>query len=453
MIKLLKNIFTKDKVDVNSWGEERAVIDLLGEADKEWIKLRYRICIDYIRENSLILDAACGSGFGAELLSEKAQTVYGIDISKDAIDYANQRHKKDNIVFLKGDIKKTKFKNDFFDASISIETLEHLHDRDLYLQELKKLTKNDGRVIISTPQKKSDIPLTPFHIKEYEYTEFKQLLQRYFVIEKIIGLKREVKPIFEKVTDKNYEQFDIYLAICRNIKYIEEDYSNEYYSAVNNGFLINPVGKIYTKALSQSIVGTKVLSIGCGTGILEKKILELNPNLEITGTDINTTPFLDKLRCENGLNNFYIVNVTEQPRQPFDNESFDTVYTSHVLEHVPEPKKFLEESLRLTKQIAIHLVPINLYNPDHIHFFKFNNIDNEFRTQEADIDLKELLDKVISEQKEEFPKLSYEVEVICPRDGSVDYGNVEFVIKREDRPDGLMPCFLIKFYKYGSSTL
>jgi len=229
------------------------------------------------------------------------------------------------------------------------------------------------------------------------------------------------------------------------IKFTREDYNDEYFLNMEAGIDENPVSIIHGNDLRASIYGTKILSIGCGTGVMEHRIKIQMPHIQIIGTDFTQTEVQKELWNKYGFE----VLVADGAHQPFPDESFDTCFTSHVLEHVPEPQKVIEESIRLSRYIAIHLTPINLNMPDHIHFFKFSDIDNEYRTQDADIDLKILADNIVSELKSKLPKIEYELQISCPRDGSRDYGDMKFPIKRPDRPDGLFPCFLIKFYKYG----
>lgn len=229
------------------------------------------------------------------------------------------------------------------------------------------------------------------------------------------------------------------------VKFTKEDYDDEYFLNMEAGISENPVSIIHGNDLIATIYGNKILSIGCGTGVMEHRIRTQMSHIQIIGTDFAETEVQKELWNKYRLE----VLVADGAHQPFPDESFDTCFTSHVLEHVPEPQNVIEESIRLTRHIAIHLIPINLNMPDHIHFFKFGDIDNEYRTQDADIDLKILADNVVSELKSKLPKIEYELQISCPRDGSRDYGDMKFPIKRPDRPDGLFPCFLIKFYKYG----
>ena len=46
-----------------------------------------------------VLDAACGTGYGSAILAERAQKVFGIDISKEAILYAKSNYQMKNLKF------------------------------------------------------------------------------------------------------------------------------------------------------------------------------------------------------------------------------------------------------------------------------------------------------------------------------------------------------------------
>jgi len=438
------------KIDPAQWGTERATPDLLGEPDKEWVSLRYDLASQNIDDSNIVLDATCGSGFGSQILSLKAKMVYGIDISKEAINYATKRYGTTNICFSNMNVTKIKYPDNMFDASVGLETIEHIRKYDKYLTELQRVTKPNGKIIISTPRKFSDKPLTPFHVKEFTYGQFKAILKKFFIFEKIVGLKRTTVLEHAVVNDDSYHNYDIYLAVCRNRKYVKLNYSDSYFVDVHNGIKFNTVAQIHIKALAQAIEGTTALSIGCGTGTYEAGVLKIKPELELYGSDIWESPAVRKLRVDNGFKKVFIVKPNRKFKQPSPDDSFDTVYTSHVLEHVEFPEQLIEESVRLSRQIAFHLFPINLNNPDHIHFFKYGTIDNEYRTQEADIDVGEMAQNVIQHLERKYPHIGFEISVVCPRDVDIHmYDGIDFNVKRQDRPDGLMPCFLLKFFKYG----
>lgn len=444
-------------LNIKQWGTERATLELLGESDKKWVELRYQIASRYINDGFKVLDAATGSGFGAKELSKCGASVVGVDISKDAVVYARHKYGDENTSYYVGDVTSLKFCDNEFDAAVGIETIEHIPEYVQYLSELKRVVKENGKIIISTPQKKAEIPNTPFHVHEFYYDEFIKVLQSLFIVREVYGLKRQSKPCAEKVSYNNYSDYDIYLAVCENCKMqyeTSDTYNDDYYVSEENGYKMNYCGRLFAKALAENIRGKKVLSIGCATGIVEDEIKSLNDNLNITGTDITDTDTLRVLRSKNtGLDKFVLVDADTSFKQPFASEEFDTVYSAHVLEHIPFPKILIKESIRLTRDIAMHMTPVNLMAPGHINFFRWGNYDNPYRLQESNADLKAILDDVVEEMRVDYPNLEYEMKLVCSRqDTFYKYPEKLFQIKRGDRPDGLLESFLVVIYKYGKKT-
>ena len=64
--------------------------------------------------NKVVLDAACGSGYGSALLAEEAKEVYGIDISEEAIEYARSNYEK--VKYSAMSIATLDFPDNFFDV-------------------------------------------------------------------------------------------------------------------------------------------------------------------------------------------------------------------------------------------------------------------------------------------------------------------------------------------------
>jgi len=143
--------------------------------------IRYMFASQFVK-SKVVLDAACGTGYGSYLLYQKgAKTVIGIDISKEAIDYCNYNYKEENLEFKVDDCMKCHLDNSSFDVVVSFETLEHLKNPDTFLSEIKRVMKNDGMLIMSTPNKNTYPTGNPFHFNEYTETEFRLMLEKYFV--------------------------------------------------------------------------------------------------------------------------------------------------------------------------------------------------------------------------------------------------------------------------------
>ena len=96
-----------------------------------------------------ILDIGCADGSFARLLKDKGgHDVYGIDISQRAVDKAL----KSGIKAIQCDVEQgIDFPDKFFNIVIASEIIEHLYDTDYFLQEIKRITKKNSYLLLSTP--------------------------------------------------------------------------------------------------------------------------------------------------------------------------------------------------------------------------------------------------------------------------------------------------------------
>ena len=135
-------------------------------------------------EGKTVLDIACGEGYGSRILAEVATQVTGVDIDDKTVRQAAAKYKNHNILFKKGDAVRIPVDDNSIDVVVSFETLEHLAAQHEMMKEFKRVLRNDGLVIISTPDKKYYSDETgfrnEFHLKELYSGEFRQLLEKYF---------------------------------------------------------------------------------------------------------------------------------------------------------------------------------------------------------------------------------------------------------------------------------
>lgn len=92
----------------------------------------------------------------------------------------------------------------------------------------------------------------------------------------------------------------------------------------------------------------RVLELGSGTGYALGKIRECYPNvsgLEVQGSSYS---FVDT-----------DIQFFDGKNIPFDDETFDVVFSSHVLEHVPHIDELLSEIFRVLKPggVSLHVLP------------------------------------------------------------------------------------------------
>ena len=166
----------------NNWTGERLEINISNETMLEHLH-RYAIAQELVKGKK-VLDIACGEGYGVNLLAKQAGHVTGVDNDGATIEKAKNKYKAGNITFKTGSALQMPAENNCFDIITCFETLEHLSEHDLLLNELKRVLVKGGILLISTPEKLnySDIPgyKNPYHQKELYGQEFKDLLNRFF---------------------------------------------------------------------------------------------------------------------------------------------------------------------------------------------------------------------------------------------------------------------------------
>lgn len=105
------------------------------------------------QENDKILDVACGYGELSYKISNKFKcNVYGIDLSQNLIKKAteiNQEAGNSKCHFSVANAESLPFDDDFFDGVISSSALEHFTNDETALNEIKRVLKPNGNIVMT----------------------------------------------------------------------------------------------------------------------------------------------------------------------------------------------------------------------------------------------------------------------------------------------------------------
>ena len=97
-----------------------------------------------------ILDAGCGTGvFTTDMLAKGARVV-GLDISAPMLQYALSKTPDYPFMPVRADIRQLPFKSNFFDKVVSITALEFVAEGQMAVDELFRVTKPGGVVVVAT---------------------------------------------------------------------------------------------------------------------------------------------------------------------------------------------------------------------------------------------------------------------------------------------------------------
>jgi SAM-dependent methyltransferase len=129
--------------------QELARLTAQGEADP----VRERLLATGLRAGHVALDAGCGPGVVSRVLAElvgPAGRIVGIDLSHERIQEARRRAEGlSQLSFRESDVHNTGFEDESFDFVWSQFVFEYLSRPDLALQELVRVTRRGGKLVIS----------------------------------------------------------------------------------------------------------------------------------------------------------------------------------------------------------------------------------------------------------------------------------------------------------------
>ena len=142
---------------------------------------RYHVAASFTK-GKRVLDVGCGEGFGAYILSEKygAISVDAVDNSKEAIDAARKQFNSSKIKFHHCDAcELSELSSEKFDVVVACETIEHLKDPELFLNQILRFTHEQSIIVITCPNDAyyfgKGKTLNQFHKRAYSFAEFQNL--------------------------------------------------------------------------------------------------------------------------------------------------------------------------------------------------------------------------------------------------------------------------------------
>ena len=133
-----------------------------------------------------VLDAGCGAGYGSEELARVAESVTGVDIAAEAIEFARDHYRQPNLRFEQASCTALAFAEASFDLVVAFEVIEHLADWRGFLREACRVLAPAGQLIVSTPNKlyytesRGIHGANPFHVHEFDFEEFQGELRSVF---------------------------------------------------------------------------------------------------------------------------------------------------------------------------------------------------------------------------------------------------------------------------------
>jgi len=190
-----------------SWADVRKIINAdpiplgpfySGQLKGHWSLLRtmarYKFVGNLIK-GKRVLDVGCGEGLGTWMLRKYCNYIEGVDVDKDAIDWAKKHYKE--VRFSCNDIL-SYTPQLWYDTIVCVDFIEHIPKKDecKLMAYLCGNIKNNGFCVIGTPNKEMKKYESPEakagHINMYDHERLEKLMKKYFQNVFMFGMNDEV---------------------------------------------------------------------------------------------------------------------------------------------------------------------------------------------------------------------------------------------------------------------
>jgi len=141
-----------------------------------------------------LLDIGCSDGFFLEIAMGFGFEIYGVEISKKAISYANEKRPHIAKSIFEGVLKDAKFPNEYFDVILLWDVLDVLYSPNNELKEIYRILKKNGLLVFRVRNLQTHLFL---------YKLGKLLKNKIFYSSFVFNLYGFTGPILKKILQKN----------------------------------------------------------------------------------------------------------------------------------------------------------------------------------------------------------------------------------------------------------
>lgn len=143
--------------------------------------LRQKFYIQEVLSGQKVIELGCGMSYFPQMAYLKGAISYGLDFSEQAI--SKLRDEFPNVNYIVGDALKTSFEDGFFDVVVSGEVIEHIEEPKRLVEEMNRICKPKGKIILSTPKLEFD---DHEHLWEFEEIDLHHLFNPFGIVQTFI---------------------------------------------------------------------------------------------------------------------------------------------------------------------------------------------------------------------------------------------------------------------------
>jgi len=137
--------------------------------------------------NGTVLEVGSGEGYGIMELAPKADHYIAVD--KYNTEISDELKLENNITFIQTEVPPLKgIEDNSVDFVVTFQVIEHIDDDEMFLQEIHRVLKPGGKMILTTPNSMMSLTRNPWHTREYTPEQMGEVLKSSFDNYKLKGV-------------------------------------------------------------------------------------------------------------------------------------------------------------------------------------------------------------------------------------------------------------------------
>ena len=122
-----------------------------------------------------ILEIGTGMGYGVDIIAPKATRFITVDkqLPENILQLAN-------VEYYEMEVPPIEFENSSFDSVVSFQVIEHIAKDIDFVREVSRVMRAGGKFVVSTPNAPMSLTRNPWHVREYNADELRNLLECHF---------------------------------------------------------------------------------------------------------------------------------------------------------------------------------------------------------------------------------------------------------------------------------
>lgn len=131
-----------------------------------------------------VLEIGTGAGYGIEVVAPHARRFVTLDKHVPAPELLA----RPDVEFRQAVVPPLEFPDESFDCVISFQVIEHIRDDRRFVDEIHRVLRPGGSLIVTTPNAPMSLTRNPWHVREYSAAELRQLLGSVFSQVEALGV-------------------------------------------------------------------------------------------------------------------------------------------------------------------------------------------------------------------------------------------------------------------------